>query len=136
MKLWFAIMVLLVLPCFAQAVQPDEMLKDPVLEARARAISANLRCLVCQNQSIDDSDADLAHDLRLLVRQRLQEGDSDAAVTQYLVDRYGDYILLQPPLKSATLILWLGPFLMLAVGLWMAWRVMRRRGDTGQEHDQ
>ncbi len=102
----------------ALAVQPDEMLSNPKLEARARAIGKQLRCLVCQNESIDDSDADLAHDLRLLVRQRLLAGDTDAQVKQYLVDRYGDYVLLKPPFNADTLVLWLGPagFFLLAVG--------------------
>ena len=100
----------------ALAVQPDEQLADPVLESRARDISAGLRCLVCQNQSIDDSNAALARDLRILVRQRLQAGDSDAAVSQYLVARYGDFILLKPPFKAGTLLLWLTPVLVLALG--------------------
>ena len=103
----------------ALAVQPDEILPDPALEARARAISAELRCLVCQNQSIDDSDADLARDLRLLVRERLKAGDSDDQVRAYLVARYGDFVLLKPPFTSGTLFLWLSPFglLILAGGL-------------------
>ena len=100
----------------AGAVQPDEQLADPVLEGRARAISAGLRCLVCQNQSIDDSDAPLARDLRLLVRQRLQAGDSDAEVRQYLVARYGDFILLKPPFELGTVLLWLTPVLVLGAG--------------------
>jgi cytochrome c-type biogenesis protein CcmH len=100
----------------AYAVQPDEQLADPVLEQRARAISAGLRCLVCQNQSIDDSDAPLARDLRLLVRQRLQDGDADADVRNYLVARYGDFILLKPPFEPATLFLWLTPLLVLGAG--------------------
>jgi cytochrome c-type biogenesis protein CcmH len=98
------------------AIQPDEMLANPALEARARAISKELRCPVCQNQSIDDSDADLAHDLRVLVRQRLQKGDSDAQVIQYIVNRYGDYVLLNPPLKKNTVVLWMGPFVLLMCG--------------------
>lgn len=110
----------------AYAVQPDEMLKDPVLEARARTLGEGLRCLVCQNQSIDDSDADLAHDLRVIVRQRLQAGDSDDQVKQFLVDRYGDYILLKPPFKSATLVLWLGPLLLLAVSFGLAFTVFKK----------
>lgn len=121
MKGWLCVLLLMLLSFSAEAVQPKEMLADPALETRARHISADLRCLVCQNQSIDDSDADLAHDLRLLVRQRLQAGDSDAAVRQYLVDRYGDYILLNPPLKPATLFLWLGPLLMLVAGGGLVW---------------
>jgi len=111
----------------ALAVQPDEMLADPVLEARARAISRDLRCLVCQNQSIDDSDAELARDLRLLLRQRLKAGDSDEQAKQFLVDRYGDYVLLQPPFKATTLVLWLGPPVLLVVAIGIAVTFARRR---------
>lgn len=101
----------------AWAVQPDEILDDPVLEARAREISAELRCLVCQNQSIDDSNAPLARDLRVLVRQRLEAGDSNDEVLDYIVARYGDYVLLRPPFEPETWILWLGPFALLALVL-------------------
>lgn len=100
----------------AAAVEPGERLSDPALEARARALSQELRCLVCQNQSIDDSSAPLARDLRLLVRERLQAGDGDAAVRDYLVARYGDFVLLRPPVKAATLALWLAPPILLALG--------------------
>ena len=93
----------------ALAVNPDEMLADPKLENRARDISQELRCLVCQNQSIDDSDADLARDLRILVRERLVAGDTDEEVIDYIVERYGDYVLLNPPLKPETYILWISP---------------------------
>ena len=113
----------------AAAVQPDEMLADPALEARARDISREIRCLVCQNQSIDDSDADLAHDLRVIVRERLVAGDSDDQVRQYLVDRYGDFVLLNPPVKPATYLLWFGPiaiFVVAAVGVGLYLR--RRQG--------
>jgi cytochrome c-type biogenesis protein CcmH len=96
------------------AVEPDEVLADPKLEARARAISAELRCLVCQNQSIDDSNAPLARDLRLLVRERLKAGDSDQQVRQFVVDRYGRFVLLKPPFDTDTLLLWLSPLLLLA----------------------
>ena len=106
--------VLAVLSGPAAATQPDERLSDPALEAQARSIAKDLRCLVCQNQSIDDSDAALARDLRLLVRQRLLAGDDEEAVKRYIVDRYGDYVLMTPPFKSATLLLWLGPVLILA----------------------
>ncbi len=99
------------------AVNPDEILKDPALEARARDISKGLRCLVCQNQSIDDSDASLAKDLRVLVRDRLRAGDSNEQVVTYVVSRYGDFVLLKPPFNSATLILWVGPFLLVIAGL-------------------
>ena len=101
----------------AFAVEPDEILQDPVLEIRARAISREIRCLVCQNQSIDDSNADLAHDLRLLVRERLVAGDSDDEVRQYLVARYGDFILLRPPIRAATYALWFGPAIMLVLAM-------------------
>jgi cytochrome c-type biogenesis protein CcmH len=111
----------------AVAVQPDEMLPDPALEARAREISRDLRCLVCQNQSIDDSDAPLARDLRLLLRQRLTAGDSNAQAKQYLVDRYGDYVLLKPPFKTTTLVLWFGPLLLLLGGAAAAFAVYRQR---------
>lgn len=104
-------------PLAAYAVQPDEVMSDPKLEARARALSSELRCLVCQNQSIDDSAAPLARDLRLLVRERLKDGDSDAAVKRYLVARYGDFVLLKPPFEMATVLLWLLPAFVLVGGL-------------------
>jgi cytochrome c-type biogenesis protein CcmH len=107
-------------------VQPDEVMKDPALEARARALSGELRCMVCQNQSIDDSDAPLARDIRLLIRQRIGEGETNDAVRTYLVSRYGDFILLKPPLKPETLLLWLSAPLMLAAGL-AAVMIARRR---------
>ncbi len=94
------------------AVDPDEILKDPVLEDRARALSAQLRCLVCQNQSIDDSDADLAKDLRVLLRERLVAGDTDEQVLDFMVERYGSFVLLKPPLDPSTYILWFTPFLL------------------------
>jgi cytochrome c-type biogenesis protein CcmH len=101
----------------ALAVTPDEMLKDPALEARARQLSQELRCMVCQNQSIDDSEAPLAHDLRVLVRDRLTAGDSDRQVLDYLVARYGDFVLLKPPFALRTLLLWGLPPLALITGL-------------------
>ena len=104
-------------PALASAVEPSEMLADPALEARAKAISAGLRCLVCQNESIEDSNADLAHDLRVLVRERIKAGDSDAAATQYLVDRYGEFVLLRPVLAPHTLILWFAAPAIALVGL-------------------
>lgn len=97
----------------AHAVLPDEVLADPLLEKRARALSKNIRCLVCQNQSIDDSNADLARDLRVLVRERLVAGDSDTAVLDYLIARYGDFVMLKPPFKGSTYILWFGPLIVL-----------------------
>jgi cytochrome c-type biogenesis protein CcmH len=98
----------------AHAVEPDEVLADPVLEQRARDISKNLRCLVCQNQSIDDSNAGLARDLRVLVRERLVAGDDNDAVIRHIVERYGDYVLLRPPVKPSTYLLWFGPVLIVA----------------------
>ncbi len=115
----------------AHAVTPDEVLKDPALEERAREISKGLRCLVCQNQSIDDSDATLAKDLRVLVRDRLTSGDTDEEVISYVVSRYGDFVLLKPPFNAETLLLWLGPFLLALVGLW-AIIVFYRRAKTSQ----
>jgi cytochrome c-type biogenesis protein CcmH len=100
----------------AFAVKPDEMLANPVLEARARHISEGLRCMVCQNQSIDESDADLARDLRLLVRERLTAGDSDAQVVDYVVSRYGEFVLLKPRLSMHTVLLWAAPLLLLLAG--------------------
>jgi cytochrome c-type biogenesis protein CcmH len=106
----------------ALAVEPDEILEDPKLEARARGISAGLRCLVCQNQSIDDSDAPLARDLRILVRERLKAGDTDAEVVGFVEDRYGQYVLLRPPFNMRTLLLWLAPILVLAGAIVVAVR--------------
>ncbi len=111
----------------AFAVDPQEQLKDPVLEARAREISAGLRCLVCQNQSIDDSDASLAKDLRLLVRQQLQKGESNQQVTDYIVARYGEFVLLNPRLRWNTLLLWFAPIVLVLGGILLASRVVRRR---------
>ena len=114
----------------AVAVQPDEVLADPALESRAREIGKELRCLVCQNQSIDDSDADLARDLRVLVRERLRAGDSDRQVVDYVVSRYGDFVLLRPPLKASTYALWFGTplALVLAVLAIVAYYSNRQRG--------
>jgi cytochrome c-type biogenesis protein CcmH len=108
--------LLLLGPLAAMAVQPDEIMPDPRLEARARALSAQLRCMVCQNESIDESGADLARDLRVLVRERLQAGDSDDQIRAFLVRRYGDFILLKPPFKLETWLLWGAPILVLFVG--------------------
>jgi cytochrome c-type biogenesis protein CcmH len=114
----------------AQAVQPDEVMKDPALEARARALSEELRCLVCQNQSIDDSDAPLARDIRILIRSRIETGESNDAVRAYLVSRYGDFILLKPPFKPETLLLWLSPALVLGAGVAAALFARRRAPRT------
>ncbi len=117
----------------AHAVMPDEMLKDPVLEARARGISQELRCLVCQNQSIDDSDATLARDLRVIVRERLTAGDSDAQVLDFVTARYGNYVLLKPPFQANTILLWLLPFGLLAVGLVIAFMYLRQYREVEEE---
>ena len=121
---------LLALASPALAVNPDEMLKDPAQESRARELGRDLRCLVCQNQSIDDSDADLAKDLRVIVRERIASGDSDDQVRKFVVDRYGDYVLLKPPFKATTLVLWLGPFALFlgAVALIVGFYRRRRPG--------
>src|SRR3954449_5135934 len=126
MRLIIALLLAL-LPSLALAVQPDEMLKDPVLEARARSISSELRCLVCQNQSIDDSDAGLARDLRRVVRDRLVGGDSDTQVIGYVTDRYGDFVLLKTPVKGATLLLWFGPAAVLLGGSALLFAYFRGR---------
>jgi cytochrome c-type biogenesis protein CcmH len=112
----------------AQAVQPDEILKDPALEARARALSSGLRCLVCQNESIDDSNAPLAKDLRLLVRERIVAGDTDRQVQAFLVARYGEFVLLRPPVSARTAVLYGAPFVALGLGGLLVWRLSRRRG--------
>jgi len=109
-------LLMLLVAAAASAVQPDEVLKDPALEARARDLSAEIRCLVCQNQSIDDSDAGLARDLRLLVREQIQQGRSDSDIRDYLVARYGTFVLLNPPFRVSTLVLWLGPLFVLLAG--------------------
>jgi cytochrome c-type biogenesis protein CcmH len=115
----------------AAAVEPKEMLADPTLEARARDISRGLRCVVCQNESIDESDADLAHDLRVLVRERLVAGDSDKQVVQFIVDRYGDFVLLRPPVKPETYLLWASPaILLLFAGAIIALYLRRHRGSS------
>jgi cytochrome c-type biogenesis protein CcmH len=112
----FAFFALILLAAPAFAVQPDEILPDAQLEQRARRLSADLRCLVCQNQSIDDSDATLAKDLRVLVRERLKAGDTDEQIHAFLVARYGNFILLKPPMEWDTLLLWLSPFVFLGLG--------------------
>lgn len=123
----------LFLPLQAMAIAFDvEQLPDPAEEARARALMRELRCLVCQNQSIEDSNATLARDLRKIVRQRIEAGDSDAQVRQFLVDRYGDWVLMRPPFKPATLALWLGPVLLLAIGGVTLWVGVRRRKQLRQ----
>jgi len=122
------LVLLLILSAFpAQAVQPDEMLPDPVLEARARDISKELRCLVCRNESIDDSNAGLARDLRILVRERLVAGDSDDEVKMFLVNRYGEFVLLKPPFSAANALIWLAGPILFVIGLIAAVIYLRRR---------
>jgi cytochrome c-type biogenesis protein CcmH len=130
----FAVVLFLLMTAIlpAGAVQPDEILSDPALESRARALSAGLRCLVCQNQSIDDSNAPLARDLRLLIRERLKAGDSDAQAVDFIVARYGDFVLLRPRFTPETWLLWIGPFaLLLVAGAFLHLR--RRRGGNEAE---
>lgn len=127
------LLTLVMLACFcwpAMAVKPDEVLSNPELEARARGLSAQLRCYVCQNQSIDDSDADLARDLRLLVRERLVAGDTDDAVRDYIVQRYGEFVLLKPRFGYHTALLWGAPLLILLLG-GIGLVMMRRRETPG-----
>ena len=130
-----ASLVLLLLTVAAGAVQPDEVLDDPALESRARSLSTEIRCMVCQNQSIDDSDAPLARDLRLLVREKLVEGYSDDQVIEHLVARYGEFVLLRPRFHMGTLLLWLTPLLALLIGLaFLAARMRQKQsGDPGGE---
>ena len=117
MRALLAILAMMLLANTSYAVDPRERLSDPTLETRARAISAELRCVVCQNQSIDESDADLAKDLRMIIRNRLVSGDSDQDVIEFVVARYGEFVLLRPPFNGATLILWLGPLIFAFCGL-------------------
>ncbi|HWL21497.1 MAG TPA: cytochrome c-type biogenesis protein [Bradyrhizobium sp.] len=117
---------------FAHAVQPDEIMSDPAKEARARDLSRELRCMVCQNQSIDDSDAPLARDLRLLVRERIAAGDSNSQVIDFLVARYGEFVLLRPRFERQTLLLWLVPPLVLVAGGLALWMHSRRRPKAGE----
>lgn len=130
-----AALALLTLAPVASAVQPDEVLSDPVLEERARDISAGLRCLVCRNENIDDSHAELARDLRLLVRERLVEGDTDKEVVDYVVDRFGEYVLLKPTTGGANMLLWLAGPIMALIALFLAFGYLRGRSNakTGAE---
>ncbi len=124
---------LAMLPLAAHAVEPHERLANPALEARARTISAELRCLVCQNESIDESAADLAHDIRMFVRQRLSAGDTNVQAMQAIVSRYGSFVLLKPPVEPATYVLWYGPPLLVAVTLAGAALWLRRRQSAPSE---
>ena len=121
------VLLALIVAAPAFAVQPNEMLKDPALEARARTLSAQLRCMVCQNESIDESDADLARDIRLLIRRRIVAGQSNPQIRAFLVSRYGDFILLKPPFKLSTALLWFSAPLALLAGALGAWAAIRRR---------
>jgi cytochrome c-type biogenesis protein CcmH len=133
---WHLLLVLALLTLLAVrpafAVEPGEQLKDPALEARARAISAGLRCLVCQNETIDESNAGLAHDIRVLLRERLTAGDTDSQAVKAIVDRYGDFVLLDPPVRPATYLLWFGPAGILLAGLASGAIWLRRRPYTTQ----
>ncbi|MTI17042.1 cytochrome c-type biogenesis protein CcmH [Rhodobacteraceae bacterium RKSG542] len=131
-----ALMVMFAASGPALAVNPDEVLKDPKLEQRARDLSLEIRCVVCQNQSIDDSNADLAKDLRLLVRERLQAGDSDKQVLDYLVDRYGEFVLLKPRIASHTLLLWIGGPLVLLIGGFVIFRNIRKQRSLGPDKEK
>ena len=127
MRVLFAVLLLVLSVSPGFAVEPGEVLDDPVLEARARKISKGLRCVVCQNQSIDSSDADLAGAMRVLVRERLVAGDSNVEVNNYMVSRYGDFVLLKPPLKKSTYVLWFGPLLIIGLGILTLIIFYRRR---------
>lgn len=116
------------------AVQPEEVLKDPVLEKRARSLSTELRCLVCQNQSIDDSEAPLAKDLRILLRERLVAGDSDAQAKSYLVNRFGEFVLLKPVFALHTVFLWFGPFILLGIGIIFLFYQKKQKPKTKAEN--
>jgi cytochrome c-type biogenesis protein CcmH len=130
MRALAALFLVLLLSLPALAVRPDELLADPALEARARAISVDLRCLVCQNQSIDDSDADLARDLRVLVRERLVAGDTDAEVRDFVVARYGEYVLLNPVIAPHTILLWIAGPVALLIGAGAVFLAARRKRDV------
>ncbi|MEQ8195706.1 MAG: cytochrome c-type biogenesis protein CcmH [Rhodospirillales bacterium] len=130
------VLALLTAPSPALAVNPSEVLSDPALEARAREISKDLRCLVCQNQSIDDSDAELARDLRVLVRERLKAGDADDQVIGYIVSRYGDFVLLDPPFKASTYVLWIGPGVVFLGGVLALIAFFRRRARAAETNSE
>lgn len=126
-RIALAFVALLALATPALAVDPSEMLPDPRQEHRAQALGKELRCLVCQSESIEDSNADLAKDLRIIVRERIASGDTDQQVMKFVVDRYGDYVLLNPPFKASTLVLWIGPFALFAIGVAVVFGFYRRR---------
>ncbi|KIC42638.1 cytochrome C biogenesis protein CcdA [Ruegeria sp. ANG-R] len=126
------IMILLLIASPVVAVQPDEVLDDPALEARAREISTGLRCLVCRNESIDESNAELARDLRILLRERLVAGDTDQEAVEFIVDRYGEYVLLKPTTTGTNLMLWLAGPIMLLIAAGMGWSFLRKRSQHQQ----
>ncbi|MEM7469769.1 MAG: cytochrome c-type biogenesis protein [Pseudomonadota bacterium] len=128
MKRLLVLLCVIAMPLFA--VEPDEVLDDPVLEERARAISAEVRCVVCQNEPIDSSDAGVARDLRMIIRERLVAGDTDQQVFDYLVLRYGDFVLFNPPWKPSTYALWLGPFVILVLGFLAVVITLYRKRDA------
>ena len=128
----FALVLLLLTALPARAVEPSEQLRNPALEARARAIGTGLRCLVCQNETIDESGASLAHDIRILLRERLTAGDTDEQAVRAIVDRYGEFVLLNPPVRPATYLLWFGPLLILLGGLLGGVVWLRRRAATAE----
>ena len=128
-----AIAALVLVSVVARAVEPDEILKDPAQEARAREITRELRCVVCQNQSVDDSDAPLAKDIRVLVRERIAAGESDDAVKDFIVQRYGQYVLLRPPFAMDTALIWIGPFALFAIALGTALHFLRRDRDDASQ---
>ena len=138
MRIWrmrslLAIVAMVSLSTVVHAVEPDDVLKDPAQEARARGITRELKCVVCQNQSVDDSEAPLAKDIRILVRERIIAGDTDDAVREYIVQRYGQRVLLRPPLGIDTALIWIGPFVLFAIALGTALLFLRRgRGDALQ----
>lgn len=136
LALFCALAALTALPTPAMAVQPDEVLSDPALEARARELSKGLRCLVCRNENIDESNAELARDLRILVRERLVEGDSNGEVIDFVVERYGEYVLLRPTTSGANWLLWAAGPLMLLLALMVAAGYMRGRGRAAGDADQ
>ena len=134
-RIWslLAIVAMVSLSTVVHAVEPDEVLKDPAQEARARGITRELKCVVCQNQSVDDSEAPLAKDIRILVRERIIAGDTDDAVRDFIVERYGQRVLLRPPLGIDTALIWIGPFVLFAIALGTALLFLRRgRGDALQ----
>jgi len=128
LRMALAALMLALVPSLGLAVEPDEILADPALEARARAISAQVRCVVCQNESIDTSNAGIARDLRILIRERLTAGDTDRQILDFLVARYGDFVLLKPPFKPETYALWFAPFLIMAAGAAGIVVMVRRTG--------